>query len=285
VTSLLIEGNAFAAVAARDALGFPQSLVLLAPAAVSVRQDQGVVSFQVAGQEFDPDDIVHIRGVTLPGHVLGLGPLQVQRRTVGQAIAQEDYASELFVGGSIPSGVLQVDGELSRDEADELKTHFSAAHGGRQRTPAVLSGGVKYQALGFSAADLELLESRRFSAQTIATIFGVPGFLIGVGQENSQTYSNVEQDSKLFVRFTLRSWAARIEQALSALLPRGQEARFNLDALLRADTAERYSAHETALRAGFLTLGEVREMENLEPLPEPEPEPMPAPDDEDDVDD
>jgi len=86
---------------------------------------------------------MHIRGLTLPGSLTGLGPLAVQRRSLGLAIAGEEYSSELFVGGSMPSGVLHVEGELNKTEAEALKNGFVAAHGGRQRTPAVLSGGVK----------------------------------------------------------------------------------------------------------------------------------------------
>ena len=266
MTSLLIDGNAYAVVASRDQLGFATSLMVLAPSSVSVMMEAGATVYRVAGNEIDPADMVHVRGVTLPGHMTGLGPLAVQRRSIGQAIAGEDYAAEMFTGGSIPSGVIHVDAELNREEAETLKTRFVAAHGGRQRTPAVLSGGVKYEPLGFSASDLELLESRRYNAQAICTIFGVPGFLVGVGSADSMTYSNVQQDSQLFVRFTLRPWVTRLEASLSALLPRGQEAQFNLDALLRANTLERYQAHSLALSDAWMTTDEVRAIENLEPL-------------------
>jgi HK97 family phage portal protein len=212
---------------------------------------------------------MHIRGLTLPGSLTGLGPLAVQRRSLGLAIAGEEYSSELFVGGSMPSGVLHVEGELNKDEAEALKNGFVAAHGGRQRTPAVLSGGVKYDALGWSSADLELLESRKYNAQAIATIFGVPGHLIGIAQSDSMTYSNVQQDSISFVRWSIQPWASRVEAALTELLPRGQEAKFNMGGLMRADMQTRYQAHAVALSSGFMTVDEVRALEDLEALDTP----------------
>ncbi len=267
-TSVLIDGNAYAVLGNRDSLGYPRSLAVLAPSAVFVSPEAGQVVYRVGGQQYAAEDILHIRGLTLPGHTVGLGPLAMQRRTMGLAIAGEDYAGELYTTGAMPNGVITADTELSKAESEDLKNAFVAAHGGRQRSPAVLSGGVGYQALSFSASDLELLESRRFNAQVVATVFGVPGFLIGVGSADSKTYSNVQQDTQLFASYTLRPWLSRIEAALSQLLPRGQSAKFNLDGLLRSDTMLRYSAHEVGLRAGFLTVDEVRALEDLDTEPD-----------------
>jgi len=159
--------------------------------------------------------------------------------------------------------VLMSDNELTSDQAVELKQAWIAGNGGRQRGPAVLSGGVKYQPLEFSSVDMELLDSRRYNALQVCTLFGVNPHLVGVPTTDSKTYSNVQQDSQFFVRFTLRPLAIKIEEALSTLLPRGQRAVFNFDAVLRADTQTRYDAYETALRAGFMTVDEVRALEGL----------------------
>ena len=262
--SLLIEGNAYLLVGNRDSLGFPRSFVVLAPGAVGLTVRDGVRFYSVAGRAYDADDVLHIRGLTLPGHDVGLGPLAMQRRALGLAIAGEDHAAELYVNGAIPAGVLSSDQELTQAEADAAKASFVAAHGGRQRSPAVLSGGMSYKTLSFSASDLELVESRRFSAQQICTIFGVPSWIVGVGSTDSRTYSNVQDDNRAFVSWTLRPWLTRVEQSLSTLLPRGQEAKFNLDALLRADTLARYSAHSAGLAGGWLSVAEIRALEDLD---------------------
>ena len=263
-TSLLIDGNAYLLVGNRDSLGFPRSFVVLAPGAVGLNVRAGVRYYTVAGNVYDDEDIVHIRGLTLPGNDVGLGPLAMQRRALGLAIAGEDHAAELYVNGAIPAGVLSSEQELTQAEADAAKASFVAAHGGRQRSPAVLSGGMSYETLSFSASDLELVESRRFSAQQICTIFGVPSWIVGVGSTDSRTYSNVQDDNRAFVAWTLRPWLTRVAQSWSPLLPRGQEAKFNLDALLRADTAQRYAAHAQALAGGWLTVPEIRAIEDLD---------------------
>jgi len=268
LTSLLIHGNVFVHVTSRDDLGWPTSVVVLAPDAVSVDTVAGLTRYRVGGHVVDEGDIGHVKGLTLPGHALGLGPLGLQRRTLGLAIAGEEYAGEMYVSGAVPSGVLSAEHELTSEEAEDLKHRFVAAHGGRNRSPAVLSGAVTYQALGFSSADLELVASRSFSAQQICTVFGVPGFLVGVETGSSKTYSSVAQDSALFHRYTLKPWLARLEALFTAMLPRGQEARFDLDGLLSASTAERYAAWETGIRAGFLTVDEARRREGLEQLAE-----------------
>ncbi len=107
-------------------------------------------------------------------------------------------------------------------------------------------------------------------------MFGVPPIFAMVPSGESKTYQNVQQDWQALWRGTLRGWMARIESALSDQLPRGQKAEFNLDAVLRADTKERYEAHAIGLSAGFLTVAEVRELENLDPALAPSP-PAPPP--------
>lgn len=266
VMSLVMDGNAYWLLGDRDELGYPRQAVLLAPDAVHIEtaQNGATIAYRVAGQVYQPEDILHIRGLTFPGSVKGMSVIDHHRRTLGISIAGEECAAELYNAGGLPVGVLEVDADITREEADALKAGWIANNGGRNRTPAVLANGIAYKPLSFSASDLELIDSRRYSAQQVCTLFGVPPHMVGVAMDGtSMTYSNVMQDSIQFVRFTLRPWLSRIEQSLSTLIPRGQTARFVLDDLLRADTAARYAAYEVGLRAGFLTVDEVRTMEDL----------------------
>jgi HK97 family phage portal protein len=267
VTSLLVNGNAYILAGRRDSLGYPQNVVLLDPEAVDVKTVGGTIQYKAAGQTLNPEDVTHIRGFCLPGHVKGYGPLDLNAQAIAQALAGDQYAAQSFMTGAIPDGVLYSENEITADQAAELKNAWIAGNGGRQRGPAVISGGVKYEKLEFSSADLELLDSRRFSALNICTLFGVPAHLVQVeNTTGSNTYSSVTQDSQAFVRFTLRPWIVRLEEGLSDLLPRGQRATFNLDGLLRASTLDRYNAHKVAIDAGFMTISEVRELEGLPPL-------------------
>lgn len=261
--SMLMHGNAFWLLGDRDALGYPRQAVLLATDAVSVRVTGPTVSYSVANQIYTSEDILHFRGLQLPGSPMGMSVIEHHRRTLGLAIASEDCASEVYNAGGLPVGVLEADEPMSKDEAEQVKNQFIAANGGRNRTPAILAGGLKFKPLSFNPKDLELIEARQYSAQQICTLFGVPAFLAGVAAPNSMTYSNVNQDSIHFARYTLRPWISRMEQSLSTLLPRGQEARFDMDGLLRADTLTRYQAYEIAIRAGFLTPSDVRDLEDF----------------------
>ena len=266
VSSLVMRGNCFFLLGNPDRFSFYQTAILLSPDAVTVQMLQdGQIIYRVNDNTYDSSQILHVRsGVLTAGSIMGAGPLQLQSRALALALAGDESASEMHVSGSIPSGVINSAAELSQEEAKELKNAFVQAHGGRQKSPAVLSGGLTYQALSFSPDDLQLLESRRYSAEQICTIFGVPPHMIGVSTDgNSKTYSNVQQDLRSFVQFTLRGYMSRIEQSLSTLLPRGQVALFDTDDYQRADRKERFEAHKIGVDAGWLTLDEVRRIEDL----------------------
>jgi len=265
VSSLVIRGNAYFLLGNNDRFGFPQTAILLSPDAVTVQLDStGAISYKINGKQYDSSQILHVRGgVISAGSLVGSAPLQLQRRTLALSLAGDESASEMHVNGSIPSGVINSPSELSQEEATELKNAFMKAHAGRQKSPAVLSGGLSYQPLSFSPDDLQLLESRRFNAEQICTIFGVPAHMVGVPISSSKTYSNVQQDARNFILFTLRGYMSRIEQAFSGLLPRGQVALFDTDDFQRADRRERYEAHRIALEAGWLSVDEIRRLEDL----------------------
>ena len=107
-------------------------------------------------------------------------------------------------------------------------------------------------------------------------MIGLPAYYLGA-PNSSRTYSNVSEENLQLVRWSLMPWISRIEQKLTDYIPRGQFAKFNVDALLRPDTKTRYEAHAIAIDKGFLTVNEVRELENREPLDETESDdPRPA---------
>jgi len=133
VTSLLLAGNAYCLLGDRDSLGYPQTAIPLNPDVVSVRTTQtGATEYRVNGVAVSFDDIMHIRGMTLPGATEGLGVVTATRRSLGIAIAGDEMAADFYTTGAVPTGVLQADSELTREEASDLKSAFVAAHGGRR---------------------------------------------------------------------------------------------------------------------------------------------------------
>jgi HK97 family phage portal protein len=265
LTSMLLRGNGYGRLGDFDRFGHPRQLVVLDPDAVQVKLSAttGAITYQVGDQTYTAAEVLHLRGFMRPGHIVGQGVLDSQKHALGLAIAEHEYTERTFSEGSIPSGIIKTETDLSPEAATELKKAWVQAHGGLNRTPAVLSGGLDYKAIQLSNSDLELLEARKWSATQIAALFGVPAHLAGAPSSDSLTYSTVQEDSRAFVRFGLRPNIIRLEQALSTVLPRGQSASINIDSFLRADTLTRYQAHQIALTAGWVTVDEVRKMEGL----------------------
>ena len=133
----------------------------------------------------------------------------------------------------------------------------------------VLTGGASFKPLTLNAADAQLLEVRRFGVEEIARIFRVPISLLGHPVAGAMSFASVEAQNLSFVQHSLRPLLERLEQALSPLLPEADGfIKFNLDALLRGTTLERYEAYTKGLNEGFLSLNDVRAVEDLSPLGE-----------------
>lgn len=284
--SLAMNGNAYWQIL-RGPDAAPVSLRPLNPAEVTPALDPrtGELKFHYRGREYTPGDrvqgdIVHLQKLRIPGRINGLGPIESARNELTGAMQASDYSASWFERGDVPSGLLATDQPVSAAEAKaaqkmwegwdpETDTYKPSGHRVR-----VLGQGLKYDPLMIKPADLQFLETQQFNTTQIARLFGTPASLmLATVEGNSQSYSNVEQDWIAFTRFTLMGYLREMEEALSSVLPYGNTARFNVDALHRSDTATRYAAHALGLEHGFLTLNEVRAIEGLDPLPEPVPTP------------
>lgn len=271
VASLLVYGNYVAILGEPGANGYPESLYPIAPNRVSIMRRDGRLVYKLDETEYDQSEVFHVKGFSLPGHVAGIGILAAQKQGLGIAIALQEYAAKYFDGGAQPTGVLySSDPDLDQDEADLLKAMWTRHYGGTSREPAVLSESIKFEQLSDNAKDSQLVESRTFSLTEIANMLGLPGSYLGA-PNSSRTYANVEQENQSLLRWSLTPWLSRIEARFTDYLPRGQYAKFNVDALLRSDTLTRYQAHKIALESGFLTIDEVRtDFENRPSMGEPE---------------
>ena len=277
VASLIIHGNYIAILGEPGLNGYPDHIYPVAVHRVNVRKEDGVLVYRIDNRDYSADEILHIKGFSMPGEMVGYGILSAQRQAIGGAVAVNTYAQRYFDGGAQPTGIIYSSNpDLSQDEAEALKSAWLRQYGGTKRTPAVLNESTKFQQLSDNAKDAQLLETRQFSLTEIANMIGLPAYYLGA-PNSSRTYSNVSEENLQLVRWSLMPWIQRIEQRFTDYLPRGQYAKMNVDALLRPDTKSRYEAHKIALDAGFLTLDEVRELENREPLAETtSEEPVPA---------
>jgi HK97 family phage portal protein len=266
-TSLALRGNAYGIVTGRTgAAGWPAQIELVNPDVVAVyRNDEGRISYEIGGQGFDRADVFHVRAFTVPGNLVGLSPIEHARQAIGVGIAAEQFGARFFGDNATPSGLLIAKGQMNAEGADVLKARWKAAHHGR-RELAVLSGDVEFQSITISPNESQFVETQKFTVAQIARLFGIPPEMIGGEAGGSLTYANVEQRALDFVTFSLGPWVARIEAALTALLPRNQFVKLNTGALLRADLKTRYEAHAIGIGSGFLTVDEARALEDRPPL-------------------
>lgn len=266
VVSMCLRGNAYGVLLDWDA-GVPTRCEWLHPDRVQVLDD-GMFApprYSVGGQIFTAAEMLHIRGMTLPGALVGLSPIGYAAATIGRADAARTFSSQFLSGGAHPTGVLQTDQRIDGEQAKALKDRFVAALRGT-REPVVLGAGTTFAALQVSPSDSQFLETEQWTVGQIARMYGVPPEMIGAATEGSAiTYANVEQRTINLNAWTFRPWARRIELAISARL--ADTCRFNLDAHVRTDLKTRYEAHEIGIRAGFLSPDEAREYEHRPPIP------------------
>lgn len=241
------------------------------------RDERGTKRFAWADKhDWTTHDIQHLRLVRLPGELLGFGPIQCAARGIRGHLDVAAYGSEWFAAGEVPSGILSTDQPLTPAQAQAWKDQWKAQRANSHDT-AVLGSGLKYEALNLKPSEVQWLESQRFGVAAIARLFGIPSRLLLVAIEGgSTTYANAETENGEFIRWTLMNYLREIELAMSDVLPRGQSARFNLDALLRTDTKTRYEAHAIALDKQFLTVAEVRAIEGLPAISTTKPQEVPA---------
>jgi len=271
--SLLLRGNAYGLITARSGPRLtPAQVELVGPDNMTVMVDpDGRVSYRFKGRQLDPEDVWHVRAFVTAGSPVGLSPIAYAAETIGLGLATQRFGAQFFREGASPTGILSVDGPMSPDKVELAKDRLTNATRGR-REPLVVSGnnagGVKWQSISIAPNESQFVESRRLGVAEIARTFGVPPEMIGGEAGGSLTYATVEGRALDFVKFSLTPWIVRLEKAISDLLPRGQTVKFNVNALLRGTTKERYDAHKVALDAGFMTIGEVRQLEDLPPMPQ-----------------
>jgi HK97 family phage portal protein len=175
----------------------------------------------------------------------------------------ERHLAQFYGQGATPSSVLEVDGDMTVEQAKALQATWETQNR-RKRRPAVLTGGMKWKPIQSSAADSQMNDTRMEQVLQIARIFRVPSHMIGA-RGDSQTYANVESAGMQFVQYTLMPWIRRIEMGLSSIMAQPDELVIDPAGFMRADIAGRYRTYQTGIMAGILTPNEARSAEGLEP--------------------
>lgn len=266
LVSLLLDGNVFTHVI-RDASGEIIDLDVLNPTQVEVL-DNG---YRIDGQRFlRRDDVLHITEMLLPGTLRGVSRIEQVKDSVGLGLALDEYASRFFGNGAYAGGVIEWPGEITAQQAKEMLDAWEGGHKGLRRAhrPAVLYGGAKFVPTTVDPTQSQLIDQRHYAVEDIARIFRIPPFMLGVTTQGSVSYNSVEQQMLFFAQHTIAPYAEMLEQAYSTLLDNPQSfIRFNLDSLVRADLETRTESYSKALLAGYMSVNDVRRLEDMPDAP------------------
>nr|DAZ26872.1 MAG TPA: Portal [Caudoviricetes sp.] len=281
MTHLLLWGNAYAQII-RNGKGEVIALYPLMPNRMSVDRDSSGSLYYTYTRYSDeapttkgmtvtlrPSDVFHIPGLGFDG-LVGYSPIAMAKNAIGMAIACEEYGAKFFANGAAPGGVLEHPGTIK--DPQKVRDSWNAAYQGSSNSHrvAVLEEGMKYQPIGISPEQAQFLETRKFQINEIARIFRVPPHMVGDLEKSS--FSNIEQQSLEFVKYTLDPWVIRWEQTISRALLRPDEkklyfAKFNVDGLLRGDYVSRMNGYAIARQNGWMSANDIRELENLDRIP------------------
>lgn len=280
MTHLLLWGNAYAQII-RNGKGEVVALYPLMPNKMQVDRDENGELYYIYTRSSDeaktmegvtvyltPRDVLHIPGLGFDG-LVGYSPIAMAKNAIGLAIATEEYGAKFFANGAAPSGVLEHPGTIK--DPSRLRENWNSTFGGSANSGkvAVLEEGMKYTPISISPEQAQFLETRKFQIEEIARIFRVPPHMVGDLEKSS--FSNIEQQSLEFVKYTLDPWVIRWEQSLSRALLNEDEKRkyffkFNLEGLLRGDYESRMSGYAVARQNGWMSANDIRELENMDKI-------------------
>lgn len=281
MTHLLLWGNAYAQII-RNGKGEVIALYPLMPDRMTVDRDSnGRLYYKYRKSNDDaptmesgvvslaPSDVLHVPGLGFDG-LVGYSPIAMAKNAIGLAIAAEEYGSKFYANGAAPSGVLEHPGTLK--DPTRVRDSWNSTFGGSSNSHkvAVLEEGMKYTPISISPNEAQFLETRKFQINEIARIFRVPPHMVGDLEKSS--FSNIEQQSLEFVKYTLDPWVIRWEQALYRTLLSEEEKKtyffkFNVEGLLRGDYQSRMQGYATARQNGWMSANDIRELEDLDRIP------------------
>ena len=260
--SALWWGDGFLYVPQRDITGAPKPpLWVLHPDDVKI--DEG--RYWVGDVRLDPGDIIHLRGQHPIVKGRGTGVLSRFATDLGAVNSLRAYVAQSFSAG-VPAGYLKTSQpNVTQEQADNLKQRWMSQHGGR-RSIAVLNATTEFHPLTWSPVDADAAEFARLNLAQIALMFGLPPGMLGGPTGDSLTYSTNEMRMLELYQLTLLQWISKIEAVLNAQLPAGTKARIEFEGLLRADFKTQMESFKIAVELGVLTVDEVRELLNRQPL-------------------
>lgn len=265
---VLLDGEAACLITSRDADGFAETVRVLRYYDWWPDMDaytQRPKAYWVYGERRPTSDVIHFRGLTLPGEFRGIPPLVMFDRVLSNAMAQDESAVEMLVSGAVHQGYFTHPQTPSPEAVTDTKEAWRDGVAGRDRTPPVFVGGLQFHPLNPDPASLQLLDSRKYNALEVCVAYGVRPHVIGVPEDHSFTYSSALMENRSFVAFSLSNWMTLFAGTLSRYMRPGIKCRFNPRALLEPDEKVRAETDKIGVEMGWLGGDEVRQREGLPP--------------------
>ena len=225
-------------------------------------EGQAIFRDKDSGSVYYPDDLVVLENFR------GKSPIRLHMENMGITAAAMEYGARFFGTGGNIGGFLMTDKSLTDEQYLRLKNTWSAQHQGLHNAheTAILEHGLKFERSTIPPDEAQFIATRKFQVEEVARIFNIPPILIQA--DGNTTYNNVEQILIAFAQQTLIPWARRFEMEFERkVLPereRGEfNVRFDMRSLLRGDLDSRREYYATALQHGFMSVNEVRALEDL----------------------
>ncbi|MFI0900572.1 phage portal protein [Streptomyces sp. NPDC020983] len=274
VMSMVLHGNAVGYITNRDYLGYPTQIEWLPRSWVQVldTNPSGPGSYvnpiwMILGRQVPSEDIVHIPWIAVAGRVWGLSPMAAFATSVSTGLSAQEYTDTWFNSGGAPPGAFKnVNQVVDQKDAQVIKDRLVAAI--RTRQPIVYGKDWEFDTIQLPASEVSFVETMRMTASQIAAIYGVPPELVGGETGGSMSYSSPQGREIELIQLTLLPWISKLEEHLSALLPRGQYVCFDADSLVRLDPVARWTMYEKQRLIGATNIDEIRDKEHMAPLPD-----------------
>jgi HK97 family phage portal protein len=218
------------------------------------------------------EEVLHIPGLSLNG-IIGLSPIEYAASAIRLGLSYEQFGVNFYKNGANSSGAFKHPGVLEETAFNRLKKELGKNYTGLKNTgtPMILEDGLEFQPFQINPVDAQLLESKAFQIEDICRIYRVPLHL--VQNLAHATFGNIEQQSLEFIMYTMLPWFKRWEDNINMQLLTSQQRKagyyveFKADALLRGDIASRATYYAQGRQWGWLSVNDIRRLENMPPLP------------------
>jgi HK97 family phage portal protein len=215
-------------------------------------------------------EIMHIKGLS-PDGLIGYSPIGAARRTFEIKAHMDQFQESFYANGARPGMVLKHPGTLSDEAYKHLIDSWEDRHLGavNANKTALLEEGMSIEDVGIPQSDAEFLASQKYTDRQIYALNRIPSGM--ANDTEAAAFASREQQSLDFVIYSLGQWMVLWEKAigrdlLSPIERRTYYAKHTLQALLRGDNASRSQFYSTGLQNGWLSINEVRELEDMNPV-------------------